>query len=108
MAARRQGKPVLASEFISRLLHQRGWTRTSEHSAVFATWERIVPKSIAERSRPVSFRSGRLIVVISSAPLLEELRCFRASEFLNLLNKELNAQPESRNVVVRKLEFKRA
>ncbi|PCH78933.1 MAG: hypothetical protein COB96_04890 [Planctomycetota bacterium] len=108
MDSSRHGNPVLVREYISRLLHQRGWTRTSEYRAVFSAWERTIPESIAKRSKPVSFRSGRLIVVVSSAPLLDELRCFRSSEFLNLLNSDLGSHPESRNVVVQKLVFKSA
>jgi predicted nucleic acid-binding Zn ribbon protein len=94
-------------EVLSRLMHQRGLGRNAEHTAVFAAWGRIVPDTIAQRTRPVSFRAGRLIVAVSSAPLLEELRLFRASEFLQLLNRELSAS-DGPHALVRTVEFRRA
>ena len=108
MSQPRRGQPAAAREFISRLLHRRGWNRTAEHRAVFQAWEAVAPDTIQKRTRPVSYYSGRLTVAVQSAPLLEELRCFRSGEFLNLLNHELGKHPEHRHAAVQRIEFRRA
>jgi predicted nucleic acid-binding Zn ribbon protein len=97
---------VPVSDIVSRLLQQKGWSRGWEHRAVFEAWEKIVPETIGNRSRAVSFRNGKLIVVVESAPLLQELRCFRQAEFLALMNSQLVTTANS--TLVRRLEFRRA
>ena len=87
-------------------MQQRGWSRGAEHRAVFETWLQVVPETIGRRARPVSFRGGRLILVVESAPLLQELRCFRQSEMLTLLNQKLSAN--GHQVLVEQLEFRRS
>jgi len=104
---KRKSQPTSVGEIISRVLHKRGWTRTVAHRTVFSAWGRVAPETIAARSKPLSFRSGKLLVAVSSAPLLEELRCFRSGEFLNLLNGELSRDPDGKNVVVSEIEFRR-
>ena len=103
---RRNRRAVPISDLMSAFLHKRGLSRGQEHRAVFSAWERVVPRAVGERSRAVSFRNGILIVVVPSAPLLEDLRCFRAGEFLELLNGELARAGEC--VTVRKMDFRRA
>jgi predicted nucleic acid-binding Zn ribbon protein len=97
---------VPVSEIVSRLLQKKGWSRGWEHRAVFEAWEAVVPQTIGSRSRAVSFRNGKLIVVVESAPLLQELRGFRQAEFLSLLNSRLVTTENS--TLVRQLEFRRA
>lgn len=48
-----------------------------------------MPPEIAARTRPLAFRNGVLSVQVRSAPLLEELRCFRRGEVLQRLNHDL-------------------
>lgn len=105
---KRKSQPTPVREIISKVLHQKGLTRTVAHRAVFDAWGRIAPETIALRSKPISYRAGKLLVAVSSAPLLEELRSFRSGEFLNLLNDELSRDPDGKNVVVNKVEFRRA
>ena len=91
-------------------MQQRGWNRPAEHRQVFAAWDRVVPDGIGRRTRPISFRNGRLLVLVESAPLYEELRCFRAGELLRLLNHDLaghESSGEGLGVSVRQIEFKR-
>ncbi len=107
MPAVRRSQPTLIREVLGLVMQKRGLGRRAEHRAVFEAWERIVPESIAKRARPVSFRAGRLIVAVASAPLLEELRCFRASEFLQLINRELTGG-DGPHLLVQKVEFRRA
>ncbi len=87
-------------------MQKRGWSRGAEHRAVFDAWLQVVPATIGKRARPVSFRSGKLILVIESAPLLDELRCFRQSEMLALINRKLSAA--GHHVLVQRLEFRRS
>ncbi len=94
------------SEIVSRVMQKHGWSRMSEHRAVFDAWNQVVPVTIGKRTRPVSFRGGRLIVVVESAPLMQELYCFRQSEFLTLLNQYL--ANHSDNAVVERIEFRRS
>ena len=103
---RRNYRAVHIGDLVGSFLQKRGFSRGQEHNAVFAAWERVVPAAIGERTRAVSFRNGFLTVVVPSAPLLEDLRCFRAGEFLELLNGELVRAGEC--VTVRKVDFRRA
>lgn len=102
---RSNSNAVPASEIISRLMQRKGWSRGGEHREVFAAWEDVVPETIGRRTRAVSFRGGRLLVIVESAPLMQELQCFRQAEFLALLNSRLVARGE--HVVVQRLEFRR-
>jgi len=103
---RKNSNAVHASEILSRLMQRQGWSRATEHRAVFAAWQEVVPKTIAARTRAVSFRGGRLLVIVESAPLMQELQCFRQDQFLALMNHHLVARGDS--IVVRRLEFKRS
>lgn len=100
----RRTKPVPIAELLGRFMQRRGFSRTNEHRAVFRAWETVVPRAIGERTTPVSFRGGTLTVRVHSAPLMQELRCFRAHEFLPLLNRALCAAGEG--VEVRKVDFR--
>lgn len=91
---------------MSSFMHRHGFVRHAEYKAVFRAWDQVVPLPIRERARPVSFRGGRLIVQVDSAPLLNELTHFRASEFLLLLNKFLGAQVHQPMTLVEKVEFR--
>jgi len=103
----RRSQPTLIRELLGHVMQKRGLGRRLEHRAVFEAWERVVPEGIAQRARPVSFRAGKLIVAVASAPLMEELRCFRAGEFLRLLNHELTGG-DGPHCLVQKVEFRRA
>ncbi|MCH2101015.1 MAG: DUF721 domain-containing protein [Planctomycetes bacterium] len=103
---RHNSQAIRVGDVLSRLLQKRGWSRGGEHREVFTAWSEVVPKTIGQRTRAVSFRNGRLIVVVESAPLMQELQCFRQTEFLSLLNNYLVARGQQ--VIVRQLEFKRS
>ncbi|RMH01674.1 MAG: DUF721 domain-containing protein [Planctomycetota bacterium] len=103
----RRSQPTLLREYLGRVMQSRGIGRRSEHAAVFSAWREIVPPEVAARARPVSFRAGRLIVAVDSAPLMHELRCFRAGEFLALLNRRL-AAGSGPQALVRQVDFRRA
>lgn len=103
---RHNAHAVRAGDVLSRLMQKKGWSRGGEHREVFTAWSEVVPQTINQRTRAVSFRNGRLIVVVESAPLMQELQCFRQAEFLSLLNTRLVARGQQ--VIVRQLEFRRS
>lgn len=100
----REALPI--ADLLNRVFQKHGLSRGTEYRLVFEAWERVVPEYYRPRSRAVSFRNGRLLVVVESAPLLEELRCFRAAEFVKLLNQDLSLRGEAAHVVVREIEFR--
>lgn len=106
-APRRNARPQPIGDLLGRLLQRNGLARRHEAGAAFAAWEKVAPPAVGARTRALSFRGGKLVVAVRSAPLLEELRCFRAGEFLALLNQALAADPRADGVQVRALEFRR-
>ena len=98
--------PLPLGDLVNQAFQKHGWSRTTEHRMVFASWDRIVPPHYLGRCRAVSYRAGRLIVVVDSSPLLEELRGFRLEEFLSLLNQDLQRNGQTQTMVTR-LEFRR-
>lgn len=103
---RHNAQAVRVGDVLSRLMQKKGWSRGGEHREVFTAWSEVVPTTIGQRTRAVSFRDGRLIVIVESAPLMQELQCFRQAEFLSLLNTRLVARGQQ--VTVRQLDFRRS
>jgi len=95
-------------DLVNQVFQKHGLSRGTEHRLVFESWNRIVPPIYTERCKAVSFRNGKLIVAVQSAPLLEELRGFRDAEFVSLLNQDLSVRGEAAHVVVRTIEFRRS
>ena len=95
-------------DLVNQVFQKHGLSRGTEHRLVFESWQRIAPPIYHERCKALSFRSGRLIVAVQSAPLLEELCVFRSSEFVSLLNQDLSVRGEAAHVVVRSIEFRRS
>ena len=102
---RPQAEPI--SDLVNRVVQGMGLSRGTEHRRVFEAWERIVPPEFVARCHAAAFRGGRLVVAVESSPLLEELRCYRASEFVQLLNEQLASTADAAHVVVRSIEFRR-
>lgn len=98
-------EPLPLGDLVNQAFQRHGWSRTTEHRLVFEAWDRIVPPHYLGRCRAVSFRAGRLIVVVESSPLLEELRGFRQEEFISLLNQDLVRTGQAQ-AIVRRLEFR--
>ncbi len=103
---RHEAEPI--SDLVNRVVQRMGLSRGTEHKRVFESWEKIVPPEFIGRCHAVAFRSGRLVVAVESSPLLEELRCYRASEFVALVNQQLASSADAAHVVVRELEFRRS
>ncbi len=87
-------------------MQEFGLSRGREHRKVFRAWEKVVPGPVAKHAQTATFRGGKLVVTVTSAPLLEELRCFRGGEFLGLLNEELAKDSEGGAVFIRQIEFR--
>jgi hypothetical protein len=102
---RPRAEPI--SDLVNRVVQGMGLSRATEHRRVFEAWDAIVPPEFQGRCHAASFRSGKLIVAVESSPLLEELRCYRASEFIQLLNERLVSTADAAHVVVRNIEFRR-
>ncbi len=86
-------------------MQRRGLSRSGEFAAVCRAWEKAVPPEVQSRTRPLSFRNGVLSVQVTSAPLLEELRCFRQGEVLQRLNHDL-ARNRGTSLQVRELDLR--
>lgn len=102
---RHEAEPI--SDLVNRVVQRIGVSRGTEHKRVFESWDRIVPPEFVGRCHAVAYRGGRLVVAVESSPLLEELRCYRASEFVALLNQQLTSSADAAHVVVRNIEFRR-
>jgi hypothetical protein len=100
-------EPVALGDLMRQASQRLGLGRNQEHNLVFQAWENIFPEKYRTRMHPTRFYSGCLSVAVSSAPLLEEMRCYRQSDFLALLNDELSRLNHQSTVVVRKLDFRR-
>lgn len=100
-------EPVALGDLMRQATQRLGLGRNQEHDLVFQAWEAIFPEEYRKRMRPTRFHSGCLSIAVSSAPLLEEMRCFRQSDFLALLNDELSRLSNQSSVVVRRLDFRR-
>jgi hypothetical protein len=100
----RQAIPI--TTIVSDVFGKMGISRGTEHRIVFDAWDPIVPPKFKNKCRASSFRNGRLIVEVKSAPLMQELKCFRQSEFVLLLNQEIKFNSNNQSLVVNKIEFK--
>ena len=102
---RHDAEPI--ADLVNRVVQKIGLSRGTEHKRVFGAWEAIVPPEFHGRCHAVASRGGRLVVAVESSPLLEELRCYRASEFVALLNQQLASGGDAAHVIVREIEFRR-
>lgn len=102
---RPQAEPI--SDLVNRVVQGMGLSRATEHRRVFEAWQAIVPPEFLGRCHAAAFRAGKLVVTVESSPLLEELRCYRASEFVQLINERLAGGGDTAHVVVRSIEFRR-
>ncbi|MDP6962767.1 MAG: DUF721 domain-containing protein [Planctomycetota bacterium] len=100
----KQAVPI--GSIVNDVLGTYGVSRGVEHKLVFEVWDAIVPLEFKDKCRAVYFRNGKLIIEVKSSPLLQELRCFRQSEFVSLINQEIQRGYSNQNLIVKKIEFK--
>ncbi|MHC4379664.1 MAG: DciA family protein [Planctomycetota bacterium] len=104
---RHNQEAVSIGDLVNQVFQKYGLSRGAEYRLVFESWDRIAPPEYLGRAKAVSFRNGKLIVAVESSPLLEELRGYRAGEFVALLNQDLSVRGEVTHLVVRGIEFRR-
>jgi len=100
----KQAIPI--TTIVGDVFGKMGISRGTEYRIVFDAWDSIVPKKFKNKCRALSFRNGKFIVEVKSAPLMQELKCFRQSELVVLLNKEIKFNSNNQSLVVNKIEFK--
>ncbi|MBC8369918.1 MAG: DUF721 domain-containing protein [Planctomycetes bacterium] len=100
----KQAIPI--TTIVSDVFGKMGISRGTEHRIVFDSWNAICPPKYKSKCRAASFHNGRFIVEVKSAPLLQELRCFRQSEFVSLINQEIQFNSNNQSLVVKRIEFK--
>lgn len=96
----KHAKPRSFESLLPALMRRFGLAQRIDHSAVAEAWDNCLPVNITERARPTKFRDGVLTVEVSSSPLLDELRCFRTAEFMELLNTHLSG------IQIRSIQFR--
>ena len=103
---RRNWDPVPAFDLVGKVMQEFGLSRGRESRAVFRAWGAIVPEPLVQHVHASAFRGGKLTIQVTSASLLEELRCFRGPELLRLLNAELGSKAEGGVAFVRRIDFR--
>lgn len=70
---------------LGRLLRDLRLEERNREGPLAAAWDKAAGPELAARARPVSFRTGLLVVEVDGAPLLQEVRGFRAKALLEAL-----------------------
>jgi hypothetical protein len=83
--AGRSAGPEAAGEVLARLLRDLRLRERNSEGALAAAWEKAAGGDLSGRARPVAFRRGLLTVEVEGAPLLQEVRGFRARSLLEVL-----------------------
>ncbi len=104
---RTNAEAVPIGDLVNQVFQKFGLSRGAEYQVVFESWDCIVPPEFIGRARAVSFRNGKLIVAVESSPLLEELKGYRMSEFIQLLNQHIQLSGNATHLIVRGIEFRR-
>ena len=82
MATARRSEPAAVGKLMSELLRKVAVPKRREMTALDEAWARAAGPDVARRSRPVTFKGGRLTVAFESAALRQEVECFRKAEIL--------------------------
>ncbi len=83
-------QPKRASEFIKGILAQA--STTAKRSALNSALVTVLGPELSGHCQILSFRAGRLILQVDSAPLYSELSGFRSEEIRVGINDNLNNQ----------------
>ena len=80
-------EPERIDSILDRLVSRMGITTRLEHEKAVILWEEAVGPNIARRAAAVSFKGGRLFVVVANSTWLQELALMKEGiiEKLNLL-----------------------
>jgi len=73
---------------MDRLVAEHGWTTDVAVHGVFARWDRIVGRDVAQHCRPEAYADGRLVVRADSTAWATQVRLL-APTVVRRLNEEL-------------------
>ncbi len=92
--------PVGITELVTDFARVYRLRRPDEQERVFSAWRRVVGAELNKVAWPARWRSGELLVEVSSAAHYHELSAFRSVELTRSLNQALG------NDLVKRLNFK--
>ncbi len=67
-------RPAPVKEILERVLKPGDWQALRQRSLIREAWERVVPASLAERTRLVDVRRRELWVEVKASPWVQELQ----------------------------------
>lgn len=80
--------PQLLDATIGRLIAEQGWSTDVRMHGVFARWEHLVGREVAQHCSPEAFADGKLVVRTDSTAWATQMRLL-ASTVVRRLNEEL-------------------
>jgi len=92
--------PQPIQDILAEFLKQAGLGSSPTRQRVFEAWQSILGEAERQRSQPVRFQRGELLVEVDSAPLLHELANFRGDAYRRRANERLGKE------TIRKIVFK--
>ena len=84
-------EPERAGDFLKAILAEAGQGRKRNRFRV--ALDEVLPENQREHCQVVSFRAGKLVIEVDSAPLFAELSGFRREELRLAMNEHLPEQP---------------
>lgn len=89
-------------DVLSAFLRENGWATKLRDSTVLRAWRESAAQRYGTRAKAVRFQDGELLVEVSSAAHLEELRGFTGEELREAANRRLGSER------IRRVTFKLA
>lgn len=88
----KRGGVAPMSAVLAQLLREHRITGSRQDEQVLAAWRAVCGPRLAQRSRPLRFREGELIVEVTSAAHLQELENFKGEGLRRAANRELGEE----------------
>jgi predicted nucleic acid-binding Zn ribbon protein len=92
-------QPEKIGSILERLISRMGISARLEREKAVILWEKAVGRSIARRAEAVSFKGGRLVVVVKDSTWLQELALMKEG-IIEKLN-SLLGKPIVEDIVLR-------
>ena len=77
---------------MAQLLREHNITGRGQDERVLAAWRAVAGERISERARALRFRDGELVVEVTSATHLQELKNFKGEGLRRAANKQLGEE----------------
>ena len=100
MQDRKREGPTPIDQILRSVLRESGLSGTTHHERIFRAWTEALDPAQRERTVPVRFRRGELVVEVGSAALLQELGNFTGESVRQKANQRLGSER------IRKVVFK--